>query len=425
MLRKQHKFDDSHNDMAFIYYIEGHSLHFGRSEFALIIGMRFGTISIGLYTSGDLKFCNRVFSHKLGLIVTNLDVIGVIEDEEMFGKLCDEDSIRLCLILALDVIFMGRLLTCPVDDTLFWLVKNLEAWNVFSWGEHVWTHLYDLIKNVMLKYWIEERSQRLQFNENFFRMSSDFRESLNIIFQDFIDPRDLDEDIDNDYLVEEELRLCLEEEERMRLEHQKIIDQEKSFRIEEAKRMRLKEEKMLQIAKVNKRKCLEFMNSTHVKNALAKLTTIKRNDVHSLTRTTKTKERCFTIFYSMDTVWLTDDIEQFIGQPKCKFPWSDDYTVDRNFWLRIVCLDPARKGWLSEEILLQNSMPLFYANGDKYATPWSDVHQVFILINETDQHWCLDHLDILSVLVNFYDSRDTYDYEWRDCLRDWHGFYGD
>ncbi|GJR24953.1 phospholipase-like protein [Tanacetum coccineum] len=147
----------------------------------------------------------------------------------------------------------------------------------------------------------------------------------------------------------------------------------------------------------------------------------------------------------MDTVWLTDDIEQFIGQPwqlKCKFSWSDDYTVDRNLWLRLVCLDPGQKGWLSEEhidlwvdymwngrpenanwsmvscyfvqILLQNIMPLFYANGDKYATPWSDVDQVFMPINETAQHWCLAHLDILSRLVTFYDSGDTYDYEWRD-----------
>ncbi|GJS79160.1 phospholipase-like protein [Tanacetum coccineum] len=134
MLWKQHKVDDSHNDMPLIYYIEGHSLHFGRPEFALITGMRFGTISFGLYTSGELKFRNRGFPHKVGLTVTNLDVIGVIEDEEMFGKLCDEDSIRLCLLLALEVIFMGRLMTCPVDDTLFGLVENLEAWNVFPWG---------------------------------------------------------------------------------------------------------------------------------------------------------------------------------------------------------------------------------------------------------------------------------------------------
>nr|GEU85489.1 hypothetical protein [Tanacetum cinerariifolium] len=102
-----------------------------------------------------------------------------------------------------------------------------------------------------------------------------------------------------------ELRLCFEDEERMRLEQEKIIEQEKSFRLEEAKRIRLKEEKMLQIADVNKRKRHEFMNSTHVKNILAKLIPLKRNDVHSVTGKTKSKE-----------IWLIDDIEQFIGQPR-------------------------------------------------------------------------------------------------------------
>ncbi|GKD58082.1 hypothetical protein Tco_1295591 [Tanacetum coccineum] len=39
-----------------------------------------------------------------------------------------------------------------MDDTLFRLVENLEVWNAFTWGEHVWTHLYDEIKNVIEKY---------------------------------------------------------------------------------------------------------------------------------------------------------------------------------------------------------------------------------------------------------------------------------
>ncbi|GJV21378.1 hypothetical protein Tco_1370398 [Tanacetum coccineum] len=66
----------------------------------------------------------------------------------MFGKLSDDDAIRLCLLLALEVIFVGHLLTFHVDDTLFSLVENIEAWNSFPWGEHLWCHLYDEIKNL-------------------------------------------------------------------------------------------------------------------------------------------------------------------------------------------------------------------------------------------------------------------------------------
>ncbi|GJS31435.1 phospholipase-like protein, partial [Tanacetum coccineum] len=473
MLWKQHKVDEYHNDMPLIYYVEGHSLHFGRPEFALITGMRFGRPEFCSYTSTDLKFRNRVFPHKVGLVVTILDVLGVIEYEVMFGNLCDEDSVRLCLILALEVIFIGRLLTCPVDDSLFGLVENLEAWNVFPWGEHVWTQLYDSIKNVIVKHndthylglkkdrnyvptytltgfvfafqdsktntdirptraeyesswWIEsnlekshkilassfresssvrtrdsrlktrrltdrvirelnvhvfkletiiqvlalERNDKLEFNKDLSRLRGDFVESLNILFQELVDPHDSVEDIANEYLVDEELKLCLEEEERIHSEQEKRIQQEKRLRLEEEEMLRLEEEKMLQIAE------------------------------------------------------------------------SDGYTVSRNFWLRLVCLDPCRKGWLSEEhidmwvdymwhgrrenanwamascyfvqLLMKYNMPLFYANGDMYGIPWSDVDQVLIPINETDQHWCPAHLDILSGLVTFYDSGDTYDYEWRD-----------
>ncbi|GJS44543.1 phospholipase-like protein [Tanacetum coccineum] len=418
MLRKQHKVDEYHNDMPLINYVEGHSLHFGRPEFVLIT-----------------------------------DVLGVIEDEVMFGNLCDEDSVPLCLILALEVIFMGRLFTCPVDDSLFGLVENLEAWNV-SWGEHIWIlesfersnrwwinapqvipraigwskksifkrsdccYLFakDSKTNTDIRptraeyessWWIEsnvffehhvpkppviehhplfqaylsklEKSRkrlassfresssvctrdsrlktrrltdrvirelnvrvfkletiiqvlalerndklgRLQFNEDLSRLRGDFVESLNILFQELVDPHDSVEDIANEYLVDEELKLCLEEEERIRSEQEKRIQQEKRLRLEEEKMLRLEEEKMLQNA--------EAMVS------------------------------CYFV-----------------------------------------------------QLLMQNNMPLFYANGDKYGIPWSDVDQVFILINETDQHWCLAHLDILSGLVTFYDSGDTYDYEWRD-----------
>ncbi|GJW15645.1 hypothetical protein Tco_0019778, partial [Tanacetum coccineum] len=160
------------------------------------------------------------------------------------------------------------------------------------------------------------------------------------------------------FFVEDELRLCLEDEERMLLKQEKNIIEEQRFRVEEAKRMSI----------------------------LGKLTHSKRNHVDIVPgKTNPTDLSC--LFHLLDTVWLTLDVERFISQQghvKCKFPWSDDYTVGRNFWLTLACLDPCRKGWLSEE------------------------------------------LDILSGLVTFYDSGDTYDYEWRDwyvrvheCLQDY------
>ncbi|GJQ90391.1 phospholipase-like protein [Tanacetum coccineum] len=350
MLRKQHKVDSSHYDMPLIYYTEGHSLHFGRPEFALITGLPFGDVNFGLYTSGELKFRNRVFPHKLGSSVTNLDLIGVIEDEETFQKLCDEDSIRLCLILCLEVIFMGRLLTCPVDDTLFRLVESLEDWNCFPWGEHIWTHLYDQIQNVIEKHsdehyfgmkkdpkyvpmytlsgfvfafqvWIFESFERcncwwskdpnvipravgwskksifnrsdcgylfakvlarekkneyglLQFKDEFSKLGRELMNSLNILFEELSQPLYTDENLSNDYLVEEELRLCLEAKERMHLEHEKNIIEELSFMVKEAKRMKLEEEKLLQISQL-KKKAARVYEFKSCENYIGKVNTYK------------------------------------------------------------------------------------------------------------------------------------------------------
>nr|GFB56492.1 phospholipase-like protein [Tanacetum cinerariifolium] len=127
----------------------------------------------------------------------------------------------------LEVIFMGRLLTFNVDDTLFSLVENIESWNSFPWGEHVWCHLYAEIKNLkerhgdehyyglfkdrnyvptytlsgfvfafqVLSHERSDRQAKLKFTDEFSSMTSDLCDSLNSMFADLIKPADLDEDI--------------------------------------------------------------------------------------------------------------------------------------------------------------------------------------------------------------------------------------
>nr|GEV77092.1 phospholipase-like protein [Tanacetum cinerariifolium] len=68
----------------------------------------------------------RVLPKKVGDKVTNLDLLGVIKDEELMGNLCDEDAVRVCLLLSLEVIFMVRLLVDVVDDSHMRLVENIK-----------------------------------------------------------------------------------------------------------------------------------------------------------------------------------------------------------------------------------------------------------------------------------------------------------
>ncbi|GKG35503.1 hypothetical protein Tco_0440657, partial [Tanacetum coccineum] len=89
---------------------------------------------------------------KVGVKVINLDLVGVIEDEKLFGDLSDKDAVRVYLLLSLEVIFMGRLLVDEIDDSHMRLVENIDECNVFPWGEYIWRHLYDQLLNMVSKH---------------------------------------------------------------------------------------------------------------------------------------------------------------------------------------------------------------------------------------------------------------------------------
>ncbi|GKC22821.1 hypothetical protein Tco_1024971, partial [Tanacetum coccineum] len=126
-----------------------------------------------------------------------------------------------------------------------------------------------------------DKQPKLQFTDAFRCMTSDLCDSLNSMFADLIQQYDLDEDISQDYLREEELRLCLEDEEMLHCEHEKLIVEENRFRLDESNRLRLEEANMLQLEEQKKKKRKKFMNSSHCKNILAKLTHAKRNQIGS------------------------------------------------------------------------------------------------------------------------------------------------
>ncbi|GJR57259.1 phospholipase-like, aminotransferase-like mobile domain protein [Tanacetum coccineum] len=155
VLQKQCCVDDDSFDLPLIYNVNGHNLHFGRCEFCLVTGFKFGMVSFREYRNGDIPFRNRLFPEKIGNDVKIIDVLALIEDEEKFSKVSDEDAIRLCLLLSLNVIFIGRELVSVVDDALLRMVDNLDAWNTFPWGEYIWRLLYDSIRKVSSKHKLE------------------------------------------------------------------------------------------------------------------------------------------------------------------------------------------------------------------------------------------------------------------------------
>ncbi|PWA60004.1 phospholipase-like, Aminotransferase-like mobile domain protein [Artemisia annua] len=155
MLQNQIKSDDAHYDLPLIYLVNGHHLHFGRRQFHLITGFKFGMPSFRKFRTGDIIFRDRVFPDKLGVGLKTIDLLCLIETEELFTKLSDEDAVRVCILLSAQVIFMGREMLSVVDDVYLRMVENFENWNDFHWGEHIWRQLYDAIRNTYSKQKLE------------------------------------------------------------------------------------------------------------------------------------------------------------------------------------------------------------------------------------------------------------------------------
>ncbi|GJR57857.1 phospholipase-like protein, partial [Tanacetum coccineum] len=219
------------------------------------------------------------------------------------------------------------------------------------------------------------------------------------------------EAIIKEYLIQEESRLKQEEVERSRLEEHKMMEALFLKTLQEEVQRRDEKQKMLKYDEDKKKRRHELMNSDHWKHSVSKITNGKRTQ----------GSRYFTLF-----------------------PWFKDVSVDRRFWESLVCLDPTKKSWIMDEhvelwvnymlhvrphdadwamvggyfvqLLLQDSIPSWYADGTMYKVSWCDVEEVFMPVNETDQHWCLAHLHIRTGLVTFYDSGRTYDPEWREWM---------
>nr|GEX92288.1 hypothetical protein [Tanacetum cinerariifolium] len=84
----------------------------------------------------------------------------------LLGSLSDPDSIRVCLLLSLEVVFMGHELGFAVDDVFLRMVEDLDVWNDFPWGEHMWRELYGAIRNVNLNHQ-QRHHKALEMNPNF------------------------------------------------------------------------------------------------------------------------------------------------------------------------------------------------------------------------------------------------------------------
>nr|GEX87648.1 F-box domain-containing protein [Tanacetum cinerariifolium] len=163
--------------------------------------------------------------------------------------------------------------------------------------------------------------EKLKFSDEFCHLSSEFCDELNHDFLELFKSSicncigtPLDVDIDEEF----------DEEERLLLEEEKMV------RLEEPKRLMIEEECAFEVKKRKdedyRRMSYAFMNSDHMKQAMARCAIRKRTELLTV-RTDSWLQICrsFSNNSEIDNIWIGEDLDIYLGQPshlRWKFPWS-------------------------------------------------------------------------------------------------------
>nr|XP_043636356.1 uncharacterized protein LOC122607447 [Erigeron canadensis] len=124
------------------YFPPFHYARFGREEFCLVTGLRFGRHdSFGPYIQnihGPLWVFNVFPGYNRGGEGLKVSDFEKVLQEGPSGRLSDIDFVRLCVILLVEVGFTGKQSTQLVSPDMLSLAENMEAWNMFPWGSYLW-----------------------------------------------------------------------------------------------------------------------------------------------------------------------------------------------------------------------------------------------------------------------------------------------
>ncbi|GKB97144.1 hypothetical protein Tco_0983281 [Tanacetum coccineum] len=305
--------------------------------------------------------------------VKNIDLLSLIEDEVRFTSLSDSDSIRVCLLLSLEVIFMGHDLGSTVDDVFLRMVEDLEDWNDFPWGEHMWRELYAAIRNVNSNH-KQAHHKVLEINPNFVPTYSLFGFVLCFKLYTLRAPLVEYGGPFGDYLKKLSLARTLREKDREPFIQSSLKDRVKALESlcenlmilpKEIKSLKARVYKLETIINhkdsTSGKQCdlgdkywsdqdgkpfFKYIGSTNPsanKDAFYDLVDALDDLVdEDLKRPSKCIDKIYCNYY----------LEQFLitsGWSRCKFPWCTEIVVGRHFWDSLIRLDDERLGWLVDD----------------------------------------------------------------------------
>ena len=115
-------------------------------------------------------FFDRYFSEKKTnkgfKKINGFDLLNVLKDKQTWFNMLDEDAVRLCLLIASELVFMGKEKRNFLTKHIMWLVDDIDSWNDFPWGEYMWDKFYNRTVNVVSRH-TEHHLAELKKNLNF------------------------------------------------------------------------------------------------------------------------------------------------------------------------------------------------------------------------------------------------------------------
>ncbi|GJU36789.1 phospholipase-like protein [Tanacetum coccineum] len=143
---RSRQIDDENDDdenVPLNYYINNDlSIQFGREEFCLVTGLRFGVENKEEYDpQANLPFRRRVFPlHLDGQHITGIDIANAIVGPT-FAELYNDDVVGLCCLGILLLVLLGAESRRNVPEWLLRIANDRVAWNKYPWGSYVWPTL--------------------------------------------------------------------------------------------------------------------------------------------------------------------------------------------------------------------------------------------------------------------------------------------
>lgn len=119
------------------FRIGQHTRRFGAEDFCLVTGLRFGDppadpdVTDGVLSRLFVGVRNLKVEHVLGVYST----IGGEND-----NLNDLDAVRICLMLVVDMFFLGHTKTMKVSPYVKTAIENMDFWNIYPWGMVIWSY---------------------------------------------------------------------------------------------------------------------------------------------------------------------------------------------------------------------------------------------------------------------------------------------